>query len=493
MEKMLISSHRIQRKNDLDRTNGSCVVYWMQQSQRADDNHALEYAVEEANGQKLPLVVLFVLMDHYPEANLRHYTFMLEGVKETQAVLASRGIRMIIQIGNPVEEVLWVSRNAAMVVCDRGYLRHQRAWRREIARNAPCAVVQVESDVIVPIHEVSDKAEYAAYTIRPKIHRMLDLSIEKELPARKPIISSIDTSLEDLLLRKGIDSPEKRGGHSVAGSPERDGVGLEERVSSLDPLKILDHLTLDRTVSPVSHFFKGGTAEAKRRFADFLENRAANYVINRNQPQTQDLSMMSPYLHFGQISPHYLVRQIKTHPDIPDEVEAVFLEELIVRRELAVNFVYFHPDYDRLDSLPNWAKTTLADHRNDPRDFTYTYRQLENGETHDPYWNAAMAEMRITGFMHNYMRMYWGKKVLEWSDSPKTAYETLLSLNNTYFLDGRDPNSYAGVGWIFGLHDRAWKERPVYGKVRYMAASGLERKCDIMAYVRRMDALLKFR
>ncbi len=483
---MMITPSRVQNKNDFLISEGAVyVLYWMQQSQRAEENHALEYAIKEGNRLNQPVIVLFALMDDYPDANLRHYTFMVEGLIETKKDLASRGIEMVIRIGNPVDEVLFFGGNASMIVCDRGYLRHQRAWRREIARHARCSVVQVESDVILPIHEVSDKAEYAAYTIRPKIHRMLDFCLEDELHPQRPLTPSMGISLKEIL---PLESPPSvlntEGGRSSPSESPLDDVSFH------DAATILDRLKIDRTISPVSHFFKGGTAEAKRRFADFLEHRAKRYVSNRNQPQTVDLSMMGPYLHFGQISPHYLARQIMSYPDLPDEVEAVFLEELIVRRELAVNFVYFHPDYDALDCLPNWAKTTLAIHATDPRDFIYTPSQLKNGETHDIYWNAAMAEMRISGYMHNYMRMYWGKKVLEWSESPEAAYDTLISLNNTYFLDGRDPNSYAGVGWIFGLHDRAWKERPIFGKVRYMVASGLERKCDIMGYVRRIEKMM---
>ena len=171
------------------------------------------------------------------------------------------------------------------------------------------------------------------------------------------------------------------------------------------------------------------------------------------------------------------------------EDRAAFLEELIVRRELAMNFVHFTSDYDRYSALPDWAKETLAVHRNDTREYVYTRHALESAATHDAYWNAAMTEMLTTGYMHNYMRMYWGKKILEWSKTPEQAYRTTLALNNKYFIDGRDPNSYAGVGWIFGLHDRAWTRRPVLGTVRYMNAQGLERKFDIGAYVRWAQSL----
>ena len=453
---MAIQATRIQKLNHLPSSHGKYVLYWMQQSQRAEYNHALEYAISQANIQGRMIVVLFALTDNYPDANLRHYTFMLEGLKETKQLLASRGIQMVVRYGHPVELVLDFARNASVIVCDRGYLSHQRAWRQKIAKKADCSVVQVESDVVVPIEAVSDKAEYAAYTIRPKINRKLDEYL-KDLEPQKVLHSSLSMPIQ----------------------------GIE-----LDHVQtVLDQLNIDRSTSSVSHFFKGGTSQAKDRFGDFIDTRFHRYVAQRNQPQTLDVSFMSPYLHFGQISPLYLALKIKGCENQSEDAKASYLEELIVRRELAINFVYFNSAYNSLGCLPNWAKKTLAEHRKDAREFLYSKSELENSQTHDEYWNAAMGEMRISGYMHNYMRMYWGKKILEWSETPEKAYETILAINNDYFLDGRDPNSYAGVGWIFGLHDRAWFERPVFGKVRYMAASGLERKCDIKGYVNRINQM----
>jgi len=200
---------------------------------------------------------------------------------------------------------------------------------------------------------------------------------------------------------------------------------------------------------------------------------------------------MSPYLHFGQISPVRLAMAVRDAKSGQESDRDGYLEELIVRRELAVNFVYYTQDYDRYTCLPEWARKTLAEHAGDPREHKYSQDVLESAQTHDPYWNAAMREMKQTGFMHNYMRMYWGKKILEWSETPENAFATTLAINNKYFLDGRDPNSYAGVAWVFGKHDRAWFERPIFGKVRYMAASGLERKCDIKAYVEKVDGRVR--
>jgi deoxyribodipyrimidine photo-lyase len=453
-----IHHSRVQILNGRDLRQGAYVLYWMQQSQRAEYNHALEYAVQQANKIGQGVVVVFGLMDDYPEANLRHYTFMLEGLQETRAALVKRGIKMVVQKGNPADVALSAGRRASLIVCDRGYLRHQRQWRKKVARNAGCRVVQIESDVVVPLEVVSGKAEFAARTIRPKIHKCL----------------------KDYLIEFQPTKIKKS--------------SLKTRVSGLDLSDIeavAKNMSLDEGVLPVSGFFTGGTSRAKKIFKEFLRRRFEHYVANRNQPQTDDISHMSKYLHFGQISPLYLALQILQTEKRFNEAREAFFEELIVRRELAMNFVYYTPDYDAYACLPAWAQKTLAEHKKDRREYRYNRRQLENAKTHDDYWNAAMREMKYTGFMHNYMRMYWGKKILEWSHTPEAAFKTTLAINNKYFLDGRDANSYTGVAWVFGVHDRAWFERPIFGKIRYMAASGLERKCDIQAYVKKVDALEK--
>jgi deoxyribodipyrimidine photo-lyase len=453
-----IHNTRIQLLNDLEIRKGDYVLYWMQQSQRAEMNHALEYAIGEANRLKLGLLVGFGLMDDYPEANLRHYTFMLEGLKETQSSLAKRGLKMVVQKGKPPDVALSLGRRASMIVCDRGYLRHQKKWRSQVAREADCRLVQVESDVVIPLAVVSDKAEYAARTIRPKIHKHLqDYLINfNKIPVETP---SLNLHLRSMNLAD-IDG-------------------------------ILRQLSIDRSVPAVSMFYKGGTSEARKIFKYFLKQRIQHYADHSNQPQTDDISHMSPYLHFGQMSPLYLALQVRSVDNSLQEAKDAYLEELVVRRELAMNFANYTENYDTYACIPTWAQKSLREHRKDKREFIYTRKQLENARTHDEYWNAAMREMKYTGFMHNYMRMYWGKKILEWSKTPEQAFETTLAINNKYFLDGRDPNSFTGVAWIYGVQDRAWFERPIFGKIRYMAASGLERKCDIKAYVRKVDDLVQ--
>ena len=445
----------LNKKSVQERNN--YVLYWMQQSQRTEHNPALEHAVRRANDLELPLLVGFGLMDDYPEANERHYAFMLEGLKDVADGLKRREIAFVLKKGHPAEVAVDLSKKAALLICDRGYLRHQKEWRQQVADDADCAVEQVEGDVVVPVDVVTDKREYAARTIRPKIQKHLeDYLVELNTTSLNADSSGLNI--------KGLDPS--------------------------DPGKLLKKLRLDRSVTPVP-MFKGGTQEAKRIFRSFLKKRFSDYEEHRNQPQTDDVSHMSKYLHFGQISPVWLALQVLGSDYGTKEDRESFIEELVVRRELAINFCEFTPDYDSYSCLPDWAKESLAEHDTDDRPHHYTRKELEDAETHDHYWNAAMREMKVTGYMHNYMRMYWGKKIIEWCNTPEYAFRTALYLNNKYFIDGRDPNSFTGVAWCFGNHDRGWTEREIFGKVRYMNANGLERKCDIEGYVDKVDRLVE--
>lgn len=452
-----IEPERIRTLNDQEELEEkNYVLYWMQQSQRAEYNHALEFAIDRANELKKTLLVVFGLMDDYPDANLRHYYFMLEGLHEVQQALEKRKIRMIVAHGNPADVALKYAEKSCSIICDMGYLRHQREWRKKVAQKARVKVWQIESDLIVPVEVVSQKQEYAARTIRSKIHKHLDKFLNEVKPGK---IKNSSLNIKD------------------------DGMDISDVARACDKLK------LDTSVPPVPQFFNGGTSEAKKRFRDFLKQSLPKYNKNRNQAQTNDISHMSMYLHFGQVSAVWLARKTleQNHKEDVDS----YIEELLVRRELAANYCYYNPEYDSFNSIPEWAQKTLEKHKSDEREHVYTRQQLEDAETHDEYWNASMREMRYTGFMHNYMRMYWGKKILEWTNTPEHAYRTLLAINNKYFLDGRDHNSYTNVSWIFGIHDRAWQERPVFGKIRTMVASGLERKFDVKAYVKKVDDLVE--
>jgi deoxyribodipyrimidine photo-lyase len=448
-----IEEERVQNLNERDVRDGDYVLYWMQSSQRAEQNHALEYAVQRANAMGQRLLVVFGLTDDYPEANLRHYAFMLEGLKDAQETLQERGIKMVVRKGSPDEVAIEAGKDASLIVTDRGYMRPQKRWREKVAKEAGCLVTQVESDVVVPVELASGKQEHAARTLRPRIGEYL----------------------EDFLVALTPTKIEKQ-------STNMRGDGLD--LSDIDG--VLDGMDLDRSVGALGHLYTGGTSAAKKLFRRFLQNSFDGYVEHRNQPQTDDVSHMSKYLHFGHISPIWLALEARRSRSKKDNIES-FVEELVVRRELSMNFVFYNDDYDSFSNLPGWAKETLREHKNDEREHVYTRKQLENARTHDEYWNAAMREMVYTGYMHNYMRMYWGKKILEWSNTPEHAYRTTLYLNNKYFLDGRDPNSYANVAWVFGQHDRGWTEREVFGKVRFMSAGGLERKTKPDQYVEKVE------
>lgn len=442
-----IDPARIKYLNDKPLRDGGFVLYWMQHSQRSSDNHALEYALDQANRIKQNVLVLFVLTGDYPEGAARHYRFMLEGLKDVRDGLARRGIKFVIRLGDPPRVAAETAVRASLIVTDRGYLRHLRGWRKSIAESAECRVVQVESDIVVPVESASQKREYAARTIRKKI--MSEADGFGRLPVRtEPVRQSPNVQ------ESGID-PDS----------------IEELFTAADPPEY---------PGSAASFFRGGEKEAEARLEEFISRKLGSYGENRNDPSLDGTSRLSPYLHFGQISPIRIFRAVLDSGAGPDAEK--FIDELVVRRELGINYVYYEPDYDSYRALPGWARETLTAHQLDRRDHIYSVEELEKAETHDVYWNAAEKEMTITGFMHNYMRMYWGKKILEWTPDPEEAFKRILYLNNKYLLDGRDPSSYAGAGWVFGLHDRPWNQRTVFGKVRSMTASGLKRKFNIDEY-----------
>ena len=430
----------------------------MQASQRTECNHALEYAIREANRLRLPVLVVFGLTHDYPHANERHYRFMLEGLRETQQALAKRGMRLVALDENPPQAALQLSSEASLLVCDCGYTRIQRQWREQVAAEAQCAVVQVETDVVVPVETASSKEEFAARTIRPKLQRLLPeyLVPLKQQPPRAP---SFDLSLPARLPELDLSDP----------------AALLKRLK-LPPLQ--DYGTASR--------FTGGTSAAREALRHLARVGLDRYDDLQSNPTLDATSHLSPYLHFGQISPLEVALAAQAHGGAGVEP---FLEQLIVRRELAMNFVHSNPQYDQYASIPQWAAVSLREHAADPRPVLYTLEQLEQATTADEYWNAAMKEMLLTGFMHNYMRMYWGKKVLEWSRRPEEAFERLVYLDDKYFVDGRDPVSYTSIAWCFGKHDRPFAERPIFGKVRYMNAAGLKRKFNMKAYLDRIAAL----
>ncbi|MFW6409803.1 MAG: deoxyribodipyrimidine photo-lyase [Halanaerobiales bacterium] len=463
----MIAKERIKSFNKKKIKKRDYVLYWVQAAQRADNNQALEYAINKANKLGQPLLALFVINDNFPEGNLRHYHFMLEGLLELKEKLAKKDIKLIITRGNTPKAVSVFSRKASLVVVDGGYLRITRRWRNQVAERIDCPLLQVETNLVVPVETASNKEEYAAYTLRPKINDKKNHFI-KDIKKHK--------------LKHKL--PEK----TVFNSPAADGsIEILTLKNKGDINNILKNLSIDDTVKAVKKF-RGGQEAAHKLLQQFMEKKLDKYHKKSNDPVADCTSYLSPYLHFGHISPVYIANSIgKTESTGKEE----FLEQLIVRRELSFNFIYYNPDYDQsLKSiLPEWAYNTLTEHSSDSREYIYSKEEFEKGNTHDKYWNAAQREMKLTAYMHGYMRMYWGKKILEWSETPRQAVNTTRYLNNKYNLDGRGANAHAGIAWCFGKHDRAWAERDIYGKVRYMSTGGLERKFDIDKYVQKINNL----
>ncbi|WP_427025611.1 deoxyribodipyrimidine photo-lyase [Aureimonas ureilytica] len=457
---MTIEPGRIRRLNEAGvNERGRYVLYLLQQANRSRFNPALELAVEEANELGLPVLAVFGLLDGsngFPEANARHYAFLLEGLADAAAGLAKRGIGFALRKASPAEIAIDLAKDAALLVLDRGYLAIQKRWYDEILAGVDIRVVQVEGDVVVPVETASDKHEFAARTLRPKIRRQLDDFLHP-LPAR-----TVQHRADALSVKGALDLS--------------------------DPAKVLAGMTLDRSVAPVRRF-RGGETQARRRLKAYLAGPFRSYGADRGKPEAEAASHMSPYLHFGQISPVEIALAVRAAATGSAEDKDAYIEELVVRRELAMNHVHYTPHYDTFaGAVPDWARTALAERSGDERPHLYSDEELTEGRTHDHYWNVAMAEMRETGFMHNHLRMYWGKKILEWSATPEEGFQRTLRINNRYFLDGRDPNSFTNVAWVYGLHDRPWARRPIFGTVRYQSENSI-RKIDAKAYEATVRAL----
>jgi deoxyribodipyrimidine photo-lyase len=440
----MIQKERIKNLNDKKFQNKKYIVYWMQQSQRTKYNHALEYAISISNKYRKPLIVYFGLTNHFPNANIRHYKFMLKGLEEVKKSLKDQVIRFLLRQISPDIGAIALSKDACMMIVDRGYLKIQRKWRKKVSDVIECPLIQIESDVIVPVETASNKEEYAAFTIRDKINKNLDKYL---IPVKKE-------KYRQSFFEKYIDSVD---------------------------IKDISENKIDKSVKPVNTFV-GGTSQAIKHLDLFLKEKIDSYHEKRNNPNLNFVSNLSPYLHFGQISSLHIAMSILNNKSPGNKS---FLEELIVRRELSINYVYYNSMYDQFDGLPEWSKKTLKKHKKDKREYAYSLNDLEKAETHDPYWNSAQKQMIKEGKMHGYMRMYWGKKIIEWSKTPEDAFSFAIYLNNKYELDGRDANGYTGVAWCFGKHDRPWAERPIFGNVRYMNANGLKRKFNIEEYTKK--------
>jgi deoxyribodipyrimidine photo-lyase len=429
------------------------VVYWMSRDQRAEDNWALVFSQELAAKRRSPLGVVFSLTEDFLGAAIRHYDFMLRGLEEVEKALAKKGIPLVLLRGDPGDAVPGFAEehDIGVLVTDFSPLKTKRSWNEKVRQSVDIPIYEVDAHNIVPCWWASPKQEYAARTFRPKIRRMLPEFCE--------------------------DFPR------LNVHPHPWDVGDE-----VDWASLRRDLLVDPSVPEVD-WIKPGKAASRKALRRFLKEKLSIYDRDRNDPSLEGQSNLSPYLHFGQISAQRVALEAVRY-DADPKSKAAFLEELVVRRELSDNFCFYNSGYDSFEAFPGWAKKSLDDHRNDPREYLYDQKELERAETHDDLWNAAQKEMVLRGKMHGYMRMYWAKKILEWTQSPEEAQKIAICLNDRYELDGRDPSGYVGVAWsIGGVHDRAWKEREIFGKVRYMSYRGAKSKFNVGSYAERVASL----
>jgi deoxyribodipyrimidine photo-lyase len=447
LERLAGNPRVLVRRGGAPRRPAQCVVYWMQQAVRVVDNAALDVAIEAGNLLGLPVVVYFGVIPNYPNANLRHYHFLAQGLCDAAEDAAEREIAFIVRRPPDTLEAFLEEVHAALLVGDENPCREPERWRQTLARRLRIPFWTVDADVVVP-SRVFNRSFVLLHHFRPHLKR--------ELP--KFLVAP--AKIEPLHAWK----PGKRTpcfdlrGDLTAGFAK-----------------------LDRSVKPVDSF-TGGTHAALRRLDEFIRRDLAAYERDRNHPERDGTSRLSPYLHFGNIGPLTIALAVHRSQASPETKEK-FLEQLIGWRELAVLFVRHEANYDNWECAAPWARKTLLEHAGDPRP-RYGFEQLERGDTGDELWNAAQRQMVTTGWMHNYLRMYWGKKILEWAPDPATAFDWAVMLNDRYELDGRDPNGYAGIAWaIVGKLDRPWFDRPVFGLVRSMTGTSFARKFDAEAYM----------
>jgi deoxyribodipyrimidine photo-lyase len=459
-----VEPERVRALNDSPvREGAEYVLYWSQMNRRVECNHAFAYAIELANSLRLPVLYYEGLDCVYPYANDRLHTFMLEGVPDTMERLRTLGIGYVFYLRRnrrePNDVLYELSRSAAAVVTDDYPTFIAAKNNTSVPAKVETAYFAVDSSCIVPMNRL-EKREWAAYTIRPKIRKLLPTYLK---PFKMPPAH-----------------------HAWTGSTPRWHVDVNrEHIPHL-----VSSCEIDHSVKP-SAAFHGGSSEAKRHLQVFLETRLRRYARERNEPTAHATSDLSPYLHFGHICSLEIALAAQIYAREQKLIADEFLEELIVRRELAFNFTRHTPNYDSLRSLPDWARKTLAQHSSDSRDPSFTCEQMERAETYDDLWNATQKELLLRGKIHGYYRMYWGKKIIEWAGTHDEALRIMIYLHDRYALDGRDPNTYTNVLWCFGLHDRPWTQRAIFGQIRYMSYEGMRRKTNVDAYIREIEYLEK--
>ncbi len=464
------SSSRIKELNNSNNLPGKCVLYVMSRDQRVQDNHALFYAQQSAIKNNLPIVVFFNLLNSTGERTREHYEFMISGLKQVMKELAELKITFILKTGGYLDNLVNVEKeiNPSEIYFDFSPLDGPRKVVATFSKKSKSKCFMVDAHNIIPTWVASDKEEFSAYTMRIKIHKLLRNYLE-----------------EPPLIVPGL---------------------IKASVEGTDPdlfMKLTKDVVSKLTSSGINVTAKAGTEAGLKHLNKFIKNDLSDYSKARNDIANDRQSGLSPYLHFGQLSSLRIAHEVMkaankqpllfkeaklTQDDGKSSIETgmnALFEEMIVRKELSDNFCLHSRSYNNLDGIRDWAKDTLTSHIGDKRDYVYSEEQWEGSQTHDPAWNAAQNQLRSTGKIHGYMRMYWAKKILEWSKSPEEAVRTAIYLNDKYSIDGGDPNGYVGILWsIGGIHDRPWIERKVFGKIRYMNSEGLKRKFDLDKYVK---------
>jgi deoxyribodipyrimidine photo-lyase len=437
---------------------GQYVLYWSQVFRRPHDNMALNFAVERANALGVPCIFYEAIRSDYPFASDRFHMFVLEAARETSAALKNKGISHFFFLPRTPNEARGVVKKLAdqarLVVSDDSpmFIADHNA---RAAKKVSVPFYVVDDNAVVPL-ALFPKEEFAARTIRPKMHKALADFLKRV----------VDTKPKKFAAAK-IDLPF-------------DPIDFE----TADLAHLISKCEIDHDVPPVSEF-PGGYRSAEKRLDFFLKKKLSSYVEDRNEPSRDGTSHLSPYLHFGMVSARKVALETQAAANAYGASEAAlpFLEQLLVRRGLAFNFAARNKTPWSYESMPVWAKQTLAEHAKDPRPQIVSRDDLEDAKSPDEIWNAAQLELRARGIIHNYLRMLWGKLVITWTQSPAEAHATITYLNDKYALDGRDPDGYANIGWCFGLHDRPWPERAIFGKIRCMTSNSTRNKFDLENYL----------
>ncbi len=480
-----INSHRVFKRNNASPdSSADYVLYWMQINRRFHYNFALEYAVAWANKLNKPLLIFEAFSCDYPWATDRSHTFMMQGMKEHLDYAEQQNLNYISFVEEKTgqyEKLLKdLAENACLLITDEYPVFIMRERNERYPELFKIPYITVDSNGLIPLG-ITEKDPYSAYLFR-KIMQKNFIEAYTNPPKKNP--------LDDLVNQQQI----KLDPHTFSKLPDAK--------NALDDIpKFISGLNINHEVKPIT--WHGGRSAALGMLGKFIQYGLLEYDEKRNHPDENKTSRLSPWLHFGKISEYEIVKTVLEHQPKGWDLNKIsynngsrggffngnpnidsFLDEVITWREVGFHYAYHRSDYNKYDSLPDWAKKTLDKHKNDPRKWQYSYEELAQSKTHNEIWNAAQTQLREEGIIHNYLRMLWGKKVIEWTDTPETALQYLIDLNNTFAIDGRDPNSYSGIFWCFGRFDRAWQERPIFGKIRYMSSKSTQKKVKLKQYLK---------